>query len=149
MRVVRTSVEIDAPPDAVWRVLVDFASYPAWNPFIRRIEGELRVGARLRATVQPPGHKPMTFRPMVRVADPSRELRWLGRVLLPGLFDGEHAFVLEPGGGGCRVRHEETFRGFLVSAFAAMLDDTAKGFEAVNAALKRRVEGGATGQRPP
>jgi hypothetical protein len=140
MRRIETVIDIAAPPAAVWRVLLDFASYPEWNPFIRRIEGEARVGARLRVTIQPPGRKPMTFRPTVCAAEPGRELRWLGRVLIPGLFDGEHAFVLEPSGAGCRLRHEERFTGLLAGAFPGMLADTAKGFEALNAALARRVE---------
>jgi hypothetical protein len=140
MRRIETAVDIAAPPAAVWRVLVDFASYPEWNPFVRQIEGEARVGAKLRVTVQPPGRKPMTFRPTVRAAEPARELRWLGHVLIPGLFDGEHAFVLEPSGAGCRLRHEERFTGLLVGAFPGMLAATAKGFEALNAALARRVE---------
>lgn len=144
MRQIETTVEIAAPPAAVWRVLVDFPSYPAWNPFIRRVEGEARVGARLRVTVQPPGRRAMTFRPTLRVAEPGRELRWLGHLLLPGLFDGEHAFILEPSGAGCRLRHEETFRGLLVPAFGAMLDDTARGFAILNAALRQRAEGTAT-----
>jgi hypothetical protein len=145
MRHIETSVEIARPPVAVWRVLTDFPSYPAWNPFIRRIEGDARVGARLRVTVQPPGRKPMTFQPTVRAAEPARELRWLGRVLIPGLFDGEHAFVIEPVGGGCLLRHEERFTGLLAGAFPGMLADTAKGFEAHNAALKRQVESAARG----
>jgi len=140
MRRIVTAVDIDAPAVAIWQVLTDFAAYPEWNPFIRRIEGEARVGARLSVTMQPPGRKPMTFRPTVRVAEPGRELRWLGRVLIPGIFDGEHAFIIEERQGGCRLRHEETFRGLLVPAFGAMLDDTEKGFIALNAALKQRVE---------
>ncbi len=140
---IETSVEIAAPPTAVWRVLTDFPSYPAWNPFIRRLEGEAHVGARLRVTVQPPGRRPMTFRPTVRAAKPERELRWLGHLLLPGLFDGEHAFVIEPVGVGCRLRHEERFAGLLAGAFPGMLADTERGFEALNAALKRQVEAAA------
>ncbi len=31
-----------------------------------------------------------TFRPTVLVAEPNRELRWLGRLFMPGPFDGEH-----------------------------------------------------------
>jgi len=37
----------------------------------------------------------MTFRPTILKAEPERELRWLGRLLLPGLFDGEHVFEIE------------------------------------------------------
>ena len=81
MRSILTNVTIDAPPAAVWRVLVDFPAYSRWNPFIRHIEGNMRVGAKLRVTVEPPGRRPMTFRPIVRVVDTARELRWLGRVV--------------------------------------------------------------------
>lgn len=137
-----TAIDIDAPAAMVWRVLVDFPSYPEWNPFIRRITGEAKVGARLEVAVEPANRKPMTFRPTVRVAEPDRELRWLGRVLLPGIFDGEHAFIIEPRARGCRLRHEETFAGLLVPMFGAMLDDTARSFTRLNDALKRRVEGG-------
>ena len=140
MRRIETAIDIAAPPSAVWDVLVDFAAYPDWNPFIRRLQGEARVGARLEVTVQPPGGKPMTFKPTVLAAEPARELRWLGRVLMPGLFDGEHGFRLEATAGGCRLHHGETFGGILVPLFGKMLDDTERGFAALNAALKERVE---------
>lgn len=139
-RRIATAIDIDAPAAVVWRVLVDFPSYPEWNPFIRRITGEARVGARLEVTVQPANRRPMTFRPTVRVAEPDRELRWLGRVVLPGIFDGEHAFIIEPRPGGCHLRHEEGFSGILVPAFSGMLADTATSFDLFNSALKLRSE---------
>src|SRR4051812_47254696 len=89
-------IEIDAPPAATWAVLADTARYAEWNPFVRRLSGSLREGARLEATIEPPGGRAMRFRPTVLAARPGHELRWLGRLLLPGLFDGEHSFVLEP-----------------------------------------------------
>src|SRR5216683_3317082 len=61
-RHIATSVDVDAPASLVWRILIDFAAYPEWNPFIRRINGKLEVGARLEVTIQPPDRKPMTFR---------------------------------------------------------------------------------------
>ncbi|MDP2330310.1 MAG: SRPBCC domain-containing protein [Reyranella sp.] len=140
MRRITTAVDIGASSAEVWRVLADFATYPDWNPFIRRIEGEPRVGARLRVTAQPAGRRSMTFKPTILVAEPERELRWLGRILLPGVFDGEHAFIIEPKHDGCHLRHEESFRGLLVPLFAGMLGDTERAFIAMNDALKRRVE---------
>jgi hypothetical protein len=138
---IATAIDINAPPRTVWRVLTDFAAYPDWNPFIRRLSGKLAVGERLEVTIQPPGRKPMTFRPIVQRVEPERELRWRGRVLLPGLFDGAHAFVIEERAGGCRLRHEETFDGLLVPLFGRMLANTEQGFADFNAALKQRAEG--------
>src|SRR5262249_31565776 len=145
MRRIATTIDIAAPAHTVWRILTDFAAYPDWNPFIRRLSGELAVGGRLEVTLQPPGRRPMSFRPVVQLLEPERELRWRGRVLLPGLFDGEHAFVIHPRGGGCRLHHEETFNGLLVPLFTKMLADTEQGFLAFNVALQRR--GGGRGGR--
>ncbi len=141
----RTQIDIDAPPARVWAVLMDFPAHARWNPFVRSIEGEARVGARLAIHLQPPGDGGgMRFRPVVRVLEAQREFRWLGRLVLPGLFDGEHAFRLEPlPGGGTRLHHGEDFSGLLVPLFGKSLEGgTRAGFEAMNAALKREAEGG-------
>jgi len=83
----------------------------------------------------------MRFRPRVLVADPVREFRWKGRLLLPGLFDGEHYFLLEAQSAGSLVRHGEKFSGFLPRLMGKrLLDDVRPGFEAMNAALKREAE---------
>ena len=73
---------------------------------------------------------------------PGEELRWRGRFLLPGIFDGEHYFRLEAAAPGvARLVHGERFSGLLVPLFKSSLDrETRAGFEAMNAALKTRVE---------
>jgi len=86
----------------------------------------------------------MTFRPVVVVADAGREFRWLGHLLLPGIFDGEHSFVIRPlAGGKVLFQQSELFRGVLVPLFRGSLDrDTRRGFEEMNQALKVRAEAG-------
>jgi hypothetical protein len=143
MHEIVTTVDIGAPPGKVWQVLVDFPAYALWNPFVRRIEGSPREGETLIVSIQPMGGKGMTFRPRVLRAVPDRELRWLGRVLVPGLFDGEHFFTLEPLDEGRRTRlmHGERFTGLLVPLLRKSLDrGTREGFQAMNHALKARVE---------
>lgn len=143
MKRIDTEIEIDAPPDTVWAALVDFPGHAAWNPFIREISGEAVVGARLTAVIAPPGGKPMTFRPTVTVADAPRELRWVGRVLMPGLFDGEHWFRIEPREGGSTLHHGEQFTGMLVPLVMreGMFKQTRFGFEVMNRALRNHLTG--------
>ena len=141
MRELRTEVEIDAPPERVWRVLTDFGAYPEWNPFIRSIEGETRVSSQLKIRIEPPGARGMTFRPTVRAAEPARELRWLGRLLVPRLVDGEHRLALEPlEGGRSKFIQSERVSGLLVGLLGGTLAATERGFEQMNEALKRRLE---------
>ncbi len=144
-RRIDSAVEIAASPATVWRILTDFSAYPEWNPFIRAIQGEARLGARLSVSIQPPGGRAMQFQPQVQEAQPQRVFSWLGRLLLPGLFDGRHEFRLEANAGGTRLLHGESFSGVLVPlAWNSMQQPTRAGFEAMNRALKARAEAPAS-----
>lgn len=139
-----TSISIDAPTERVWSVLLDFARYAQWNPFIRSIEGAPAVGSVIRVRMQPPGGKAMTFNPVILCCDAGREFRWKGKLVLPGVFDGEHYFQLVADGAGSNLfTHGERFTGLLVPLLRGTLErDTRAGFEAMNRALKQRVERG-------
>ncbi len=97
----------------------------------------------MKVSIKPVGGKDTTFRPRVLRAVPDQELRWLGRVVFPGIFDGEHFFKIEPLEEGRRTRfiQVEGFTGLLVPLLRKNLDrGTREGFEAMNQALKARVE---------
>lgn len=142
MRELFTEIEISAPPESVWRILVDFNQFPAWNPFIRKIEGELKEGSRLKVRIEAPGSSGMTFKPVLKKVVLNRELRWLGHLIIPGLFDGEHAFeIFSLDDRKVRFVQRETFRGLLVPIiWKSLKDPTKQGFEDMNAALKQRAE---------
>ncbi|HEY9556213.1 MAG TPA: SRPBCC domain-containing protein [Acidimicrobiales bacterium] len=136
-----TEIEIGAPPAVVWAVLTDLPAYPDWNPFITSSQGALAVGERLVNRLEPPGGRPITFKPTITEIEDGRALSWLGRLLLPGLFDGRHRFELVPSGEGTRLLNMERFAGALVPFMRKSLDTrTHAGFEAMNTALKVRAE---------
>lgn len=141
-----TEIEIDATPETVWAILTDLAAYPDWNPFITSSEGDVVEGGKLVNRLEPPGGRAMTFEPTITEVDQRRVFEWLGRLGVPGVFDGRHRFELVPTGDGTRLVHTEHFRGVLVPLMKRSLDTrTVAGFEAMNAALKDRAEaqGGA------
>lgn len=139
---IRTEIIIHANAAKVWHVLTDFDSYPRWNPFITSIQGNLRTGQSLTVRMQPPGASAMTFKPKILALQAEKEFRWLGHLLVKGLFDGEHIFEIEDNGNGTiTFIHREKFGGILIPLFKKMLDHhTKQGFEQMNQALKQQAE---------
>jgi len=145
-KVLITKVEIAADPTSVWSVLTDLESFDDWNPFITKGSGQIAVGEALRLLMEPPGGRAMTFTPTVTEVTARGRLEWLGHLLRPGVFDGRHRFELEAIASGTRLTQSEEFTGFLVPALARSLDSrTRAGFEAMNLAIKERVEVGSKG----
>jgi hypothetical protein len=138
---ISTTVDIDAPPDRVWDVLVNLPAYHEWNPFIVDARGEVAAGNALELRMVLPGRDPMTIEPQLLVVDAGRELRWKGRLFMPGLFDGEHVFELARiDDARTRVHHWERFGGILLPILRGLIyDDTVAAFGAMNAALARRA----------
>jgi hypothetical protein len=135
-----TAIDIAAPPERVWEVLTDFARYPDWNTFLQWVHGEPVVGQHLRMYIVS-GRNRMRFKTRVLAADPARELRWIGHLVVPGLFDGEHRFRMTPRDGGTHFEQDEEFHGILVPLLARTLQTDAKrSFEQMNEALKLRAE---------
>lgn len=139
MKEVRTEIEINADPEKVWQILADFDKYDQWNPFINRIVGQAKEGAKLEIHIETPGGRKRKYGPTVTKVEQGRELRWLGKSLL---LNGEHIFTIEqlqP----MRVLfvHREVFDGPLTLIFGKSLDtDVKQGFEEMNRALKDMAE---------
>jgi hypothetical protein len=136
---IQTEILIHAGPDKVWAVLNNFADYPTWNPFIKSIKGEAKVGNQIQVTIEPAHTKAMTFKPKILAYETNKELRWIGHLLFAGLFDGEHQFeLIDNGNGTTTFRQSEEFKGVLVGLLH--LEKTKKGFEAMNDKLKELAE---------
>lgn len=142
MKELHSEIEIVASTERVWDILTDFASYPQWNPFIRSISGELEVGERLEVRLEPPDSRGISLRPTVLRAEPNRLMRWVGYLMVPGIFDGEHSLAIQPlEENRVRFVQHEAFKGVLVRLLARSLDkNTLRGFEQMNEALKERAE---------
>ena len=135
-----SAIDIEAEPEVVWSHLTDLAAYTEWNPFITAATGEVVPGRRLELRMEPPGGRAVTFRPHVTAVSAGSTLEWLGHLGVPGLFDGRHRFDLIPAESGTHVVQSEAFSGLLVRPLRRSLDTgTRAGFEAMNAALRRRV----------
>jgi len=136
-----TEISINTSPEKVWKILTDFENQSSWNPFITSISGEKKVGGKLSIIVQPGDGGEMKFKPTVLVLSENKELRWKGKLLISGLFAGEHYFILNSTDHNTtQLIHGEKFSGILVGLFGSMLNKTKQGFELMNSALKKECE---------
>lgn len=135
-----SSIELDATPDEVWRVLTDLPAYDEWNPFIVSADGTVERDATLHLVMRDETGD-TTFTPTVLVAEAGKELRWIGRIGPGWIFDGEHRFLIESlGKRRVKLTQSENFSGVVVPFYRGTLNaNTLPQFSAMNQALADRI----------
>lgn len=133
----KTTINIKAPIEQVWTTLLDFKNHPNWNPFIKKIEGNSTVGSQLKIEIDG-----MKFQPTVLTNNQHHEFKWLGKLWVNGIFNGEHRFVLSANeDGSTQLNHQERFTGILIPFMSKKFwKKTENGFLAMNEAMKKEVE---------
>jgi uncharacterized protein YndB with AHSA1/START domain len=66
MKQLEAMIEIQAPPEQVWSVVLDFERYADWNPFIPNLQGKPHIGERLQEVVRMPNGQEIRFKPVIR-----------------------------------------------------------------------------------
>jgi len=141
-REIKTQVDIHASAQRVWQILTEFQNYPAWNPFITQITGQLQHGAHVCFWFTLPFGGKLPARATILNLAPEVELRWAGALPIPGLLRAEHYHVLEVlGPNRVRFHQGEIFTGILVAPFWPVF--ATRGvqlYEQSSLALKQRAE---------
>lgn len=142
MPTIKTTIDIGASAETVWRVLTHFPSYPRWNPFIREARGEAEPGARLKLRVRFSGKGSHWLVTRVIKAIPAAELHWRGKILFGVLFEREHSCIIIPNGVmGVKFIQRERIGGLLVPlVYPLIARKTRHAFERMNVALKKVAE---------
>jgi hypothetical protein len=140
MKNLQTEIIINATPEKVWSILMDFAKYPEWNPFVKEITGGQRVGGQLKVTLNN-DKGTSVFTPTVVTNETASVFEWLGSIPL-GLFKGQHRFAIEKiNDTQVKFIHSEQFSGLLAGLIMGQIGETTRnGFIAMNKALKERAE---------
>jgi hypothetical protein len=135
---VQSRIEINAPAAKVRAVLFKFDDYPAWNPFIVKIDGMVAEGKQVAVTVRPVGKAEISGQTEVISLQENR-LVWRGSVAIPGVFSGVHEFLIEElGPNRTAFSNNEKMSGLIIPFYD--FKPTEAGFAAMNQALKQRAE---------
>lgn len=141
MKEICTKISIVATPTIVWNIITDFENYGKWNPFIKEISGVKKEGSTLQIFIKPPNSNGMKFKPKIMKYETEKEIKWLGRLWIPKLFDGEHSLTIKKiNENEVLFVQKERFNGLLVPLFRNLLKDTKSGFQMMNQELKQKAE---------
>jgi len=134
---ISTSININSDIKTVWNTFTQFESYPEWDSFIKSVKGNVTVGEKINIEMEG-----MKFAPKVLSFEKEKELVWLGKLGISGIFDGKHSFRFEENPDGTTTFiHEEHFFGILVLFSKKNLrTKITGGFKRWNETLKEKSE---------
>jgi hypothetical protein len=128
---------IDASPEAIWAILTDASSYPAWNTTVSSVDGRIARGETL--TVHAAIAPGRAFPVKVVAFDAPRRMVWSGGMPF-GLFTGVRVFELRPENGRVTFSMREDYGGVMAPLIAKSIPDLQPAFEEFAACLKARAE---------
>ncbi|HEB62675.1 MAG TPA: SRPBCC domain-containing protein [Bacteroidetes bacterium] len=170
MKKLNTQIEINAPDYEVWMILNQFYAYELWNPFISEVDGDLKVGNKIKVTLSlgmnrinkriaannkanptkeselflPEDdivNKSSSFKVKITHFDENKRLSWERKSFFLGTY--AHDFILEQKSDNQTIFHNNIqMSGFLVSIGwnSSIKKIYRSGLELMNEALKRKIE---------
>lgn len=148
-RVYRGETRIDAPPAAVWAVLVDLPRYREWNPFTVGVRSSLRVGDPVELDVTM-GARTLKRVEYVRRVESATALDWGMEMAGGWLLRAERTQRLSAIDGGTQYVTEDRIRGPLTPIVALQFGAAlAHGFQSVADALRDEVHRRQAEERGP
>ncbi len=133
------SMDTAAPPQTVWRIWSDLATWGEWNPDVvsARLDGPFGPGATGTMTTKAGG----TRKIQIAAVEPGRSFR-LETTAVPGSRFAFTCTVMPLGSGGARISQGLTMQGPLAPIFSRMMGSRiADSFPAILRGLAGKAEG--------
>lgn len=138
------SVDIAAPAELVWSILIDLPSYPQWNPYTVKVESTLRLGDPVNLFLPNPVAPGELLHVVEYLVDfePHHLLAWEMRSSASNPDAARREQLIErTGPDSCRYHTTDQFLGPTADAVMAKHGAWVKqGFDAVALAVKARAE---------
>ncbi|WP_375387448.1 SRPBCC family protein [uncultured Amnibacterium sp.] len=136
MKFIEAEIVVPAPPESVWKVLVDAGSWPIWDSGVEHVDGRIALGERItiRSSAAPGRGFPVT----VTTFDSPRTLVLSGGMPL-GLFRGVRTYTLAAEPGGTRFRMREEYTGVMLPMIWRSMPDLQPSFDRFAAGIAARA----------
>lgn len=143
MQEIRTEIDIAAPPEKVWDILMDFNKWQEWSPIVRKSSGTAALGNALQFTMvgKTEGEDGPTYSPIIEEMNKPSLFRWRANMMAGFIMTNDKVFELEATPTGTKLIHKELFKGLLAPVFCTQME---KGvppmLNSMNKALKELAE---------
>ena len=138
------TVDIAAPAEFVWSVLIDLARYPQWNPYTVKVESSLQLGEPVNLFLPNPGRPGELLHVIEHLVDfePHRLLAWEMHASADNPDAARREQLIERTGPvSCRYHTTDQFLGPTADQVMANHGPwVQQGFDAVAHALKIRAQ---------
>jgi len=126
MRSYQATSLIQAPPERVWAVLADLATWPSWDSGVTSVDGRLALGAKVSITVEANPGRAFPVK-VVTLSEPDQMVFRGGMPL--GLLTGERTYTLERQGTATHFTMREQYTGPLAGMIFKSIPDLGPSFQ--------------------
>ena len=120
MFAVSSAIDIAVGPERVWRVLMDFANYRSWHPYVE-LEGSPVLGGGIDFYFRNNPDGPRGLKGSACVSQLEPDKRFGFKLGVPVLCMMEQWYALEATDGGTRVTYASNFHGALPAIMGGLV----------------------------
>jgi hypothetical protein len=124
MQTVKSEIEIQAPPEKVWSILIDIDKWHEWSPTINASQGKASVGSSVAITMmsKEAGKDGPKYNPVILQMDEPRYFHWRAHMMAGFIFTNDKIIELEKTETGTKVTHKETFKGLMAALMKGQME---------------------------
>jgi hypothetical protein len=129
-------LEIDASPEVIWQLLIDFENYPNWNRYSPTVTGKFGLGERVIVEANLDGNIQRVENYIVAIK-PQQELCWQSEGWYAAMSQGLRCrWLVEQDSGKTLLIHHEIMAGYLAWLIEwALFEEIQSGLQLVNESL--------------
>lgn len=124
VQIIKTEIEISAPPSKVWSIITDINKWQEWSPTINASQGDASIGSTLSITMmsEEKGKDGPKYNPKIIKLDEPNYFHWRAHMVASFIFTNDKIFELKETSSGTKVIHTETFKGILTPLFRGQME---------------------------
>jgi len=133
---VHHEIDIQAPPEKVWSIIIDTENYDNWNPVMRLIEGEVKEGNKVKYRFTQDEENISEIPSRVKKIIPNELLNQAGGI--PFILSFNHKYQLRKSSQGTKLTIHEDYKGIGVNFWNP--EKVQLAYQKLNNAIKKKAE---------